>query len=255
MAIDTPGTGSPLGSASDNANSDEPTVKVSEVERMINDALNKALGPRLKRETGKLAESVERIVQDRLSKLVAPQDQTPANPIQPEVSADHEKLNLKTLDSRFKAIQDELMKERQARKEAEDRATQTRLKSDLSQTFAKHIGSDNPHLQAYLNMYASQFKHQDGTTYRIVKDDYGQDALVPLEQAAPEMFAGELKHLVPNAKPNLPPSSLVRGQPMPIPQQGKHPALGLFENEIARHLSVNDPDAYEQFIASAKKPQ
>jgi hypothetical protein len=254
MAIDTPGTGSPLGSASDNANSDEPTVKVSEVERMINDALNKALGPRLKRETGKLAESVEKIVQDRLAKLVAPQAEPTATTIQADVSAE-QPLNLKTLDSRFQAMQAKIDAAERKAKEAEDRAAQTRIKSDLQSAFGRHAGQDNPHLPLYVEKYASQFRVHEGQTYRAAKNEYGEEVYIPLEQATPELFAGELKHLAAPTRPNLPPSSLVRGQPMPVPPQGKHPALGLFENEIARHLSVNDPDAYEQFIATAKKPQ
>jgi hypothetical protein len=245
------GNGGNFGNASDNANGEEITVKLSDVERLINDALNKALGPRLKRETGKLTESVEKIVQAKLAGLVQPQAE--ATHVTPSMVSDSEpeKLNLKTLDSRFKAIQDELAKERKARQDAEDRAAAQKVQSDLQKAFGKFAGQDNPHLPVYLNTYANQFRTHEGQTYRVAKNEFGEEQLVPLEQAASDLFAGELKHLVPAAQPRLPSTGLVRGMPM-NGNAGNGPKLGIFEREILHAQAMSDPDLHDALYNGKK---
>lgn len=245
MANDTLGTGS-SSDATVNAPVEELTVKASDVERMINDALNKALGPRLKRETTKLSESVEKIVQAKLANLIQPAEATPSGPV--DESANNEKVNLKTLDSRFKAMQDRIDAAEKKAKDADTRAEHTRMQSDLQSAFSKHAGQDNPHLPAYLNMYAGQFRVHEGQTYRVSKNEFGEEQLTPLDQAASDMFSGELKHLVPSQSNGrgLPLTSVVRGQPVPVTPTGKP---DIFAREIMHHLAMNDPDMHANLFA------
>lgn len=234
--------------ATENA-SGELTVKASDVERMINDALNKALGPRLKRETGKLAESVEKIVQARLAGLAQP---TEAATSAPMISDEPEKVNLKTLDSRFKAMQAQIDAAEKKARDADARAEHTSMHSQLQNTFAKHAGQDNPHLPAYLNMYSNQFRMHEGNPYRISKNEFGEEQLTPLDQAAADMFSGELKHLVPSpsaTRNGLPPTSVIRGQPVPVTSTGKP---DIFAQEILHHKAMSDPDLYAALYSTKK---
>lgn len=241
------------GISSSGSGSDIPSapsgVNAQDIERMINDALSKALGPRLKRERSSMEEMIAAKVAEAL-KASAPVDN--ASTEHPPEGGDIQsnKLNLKALDTRYKLLQDRVdTAERQA-KEANERESQTRLRSDLQGAFSKYAGADNPHLPAYLNHYSSQFRHVEGQTYRVTKDDYGDEHLVPLTAAAESMFGkeGELKHLVSSKSPNLMPSSMARGMPMPASSVNQHPAMGLFEREIAHHQAMSDPAAYDALV-------
>jgi hypothetical protein len=237
--------------ASDTANGEEITVKVSDMERMLNDMLNKALGPRLKRETKGLEASMEKILQAKLASLVQPQAEATVS--HQQVSSDEpDKLNLKTLDARFKAMQDKIDAAERKAQEAEARATQTRVNSEVQSIFAKHAGQDNPHLPLYVEKYASQFRAHEGKVYRVAKDEFGEDSLVPLEQAASDMFAGELKHLIQSqpSRGGLPSTSVVRGMPIsntPGQRQG-----GIFEAEIMHHQAMSDPSLYASLYGPKK---
>lgn len=245
MADGTPGSGSNSGSGSGNpSGGDSP-----DIERMINDAVSKALGARMKRLN--LEEQIAAAVQKTLAAAQSAPAQ--AETAQAQDHGDQEqRTNLKTLNSQMKAMQERLDAEVRARQEAESRATQVKLQSDLHGVFAKHVGADNPHLPAYLNHYAGQFRVQEGATYQLRKDEFGNDELVPLDLAAEQLFKGELKHLVPKTTPNLPPASIVRGTPIAQPGQGQ-PRAGFLEQEIMHAQAMTDPAAFAE-LYGAKKP-
>ncbi len=219
-----------------------------DIERMVNDAVSKALGPRLKRATSSMEEMIAARVSEALAKI-APVDPSPR--VSEPDSDVSQKLTVKALDQRvdtqMKALQAELASERKARADAESKATQTRLRADLESHFSKHIGSDNPHLKAYLNEYASQFQHRDGVTYRVSKDEYGEDALVPIDRAAEELFKNELKHLVPQRSANLPPTSIARGMPFTGQGPANGKGLGIFEREVLHAQAMGNPDSYAAY--------
>lgn len=222
-----------------------------DIERMVNDAVSKALGPRMKRATSSMEEMIAARVAEALAKLAPSSPEAPK--IEPASSGDIEsnKLNLKTLDHRFKALQDELAAERKARADAEQSAAQARLRSDLESHFARHMGSDNKHLAAYLKLYGEQFQHKDGATYRVTKDEFGEEQYVPVAQAVDNLFKSDLKDLIPQRGPKLPPTSIARGMPM-APQQGQNgqpPQLGIFEREILHHQAMASPEAYAAYQA------
>lgn len=218
-----------------------------DIERMVNDAVSKALGPRLKRATSSMEEMIAARVSEALAKF-APAD--PPKLSEPD-SDGSPKLTVKALDQRvdtqIKALQTELASERKARADAEAKASQTRLRADLESHFAKHIGSDNPHLKAYLNEYAAQFQHREGNTYRVTKDEFGEDAYVPIDRAAEELFKNELKHLVPQRSANLPPTSIARGMPFTGQGPANGKGLGIFEREVLHAQAMGNPDAYAAY--------
>lgn len=221
----------------------------ADIERMINDAVSKAIGARMKRLN--LEEQIAAAVQKTLATSAPAQ----AEPAEGQTHSDpDQRLNLKTLDSNYKALKQELERERQARQLAEQSATQTRLRSDLHSAFAKHVGADSPHLNAYLNLYANQFKVHEGTTYHLRKDEFGNEEMVPLDVAADQLFKSELKHLVPSKTPNLPPSSIARGMPMAQPgQQQGQARSGFLEQEIMHSQAMSDPALFAELYGTGTK--
>ncbi len=220
-----------------------------DIERLVNDAVSKALGPRLKRATSSLEEMVAARVSEALAKIAPVEQAKVPAPVSDDEPS--QKLTVRALDQRvdtqMKALQAELASERKARADAESKATQTRLRADLESHFSKHIGSDNPHLKAYLNEYAGQFQHRDGITYRVSKDEYGEDAYVPIDRAAEDLFKNELKHLVPQRSANLPPTSIARGMPFTGQGPANGKGLGIFEREVLHAQAMGNPDSYAAY--------
>lgn len=238
--------------ASDTA-SGSGAMNPDDLAKMINDAVSKAIGARMKRERSTLEEQIAAAVEKTLASRIMNATAEGAAPVARPAEDDEPKLNLKSLDSRFKSLQDEIAKERKARQEAEQRATQTQINAKLAATFAKHAGQDNPHLPLYIKEYAAQFKADGEQVYRVVRNEMGDEELVPLEQAASDMFAGELKHLVPapaaQSRGGLP-TSAVRG--MPLVNTAGAPKRGLFEEEILHHQAMTDPALYASLYGPKK---
>jgi len=244
MADAPSGNGANSGSGSGN-----PSDGNVDIERMINDAVSKALGARMKRLN--VEEQINAAVQKALA-AVSPAT-TQAEPAEVQNHGDVEqRLNLKTLDARFKAMQDQIAAAERRAQEADDRAAQSKLRSDLQAAFAKHAGADNPHIPAYLNHYAGQFRVQDGSTYQLRKDEFGQEELVPLEMATEQLFKNELKHLLPTKQVNLPPTSIARGMPMAQPPQNGQARSGFLEQEILHAQAMSDPAMYAELYGAKK---
>lgn len=231
----------PSGSASDNA-SGSGAMNPDDIAKLVNDAVSKALGARMKRLN--IEEQISAVVEKTIAAKLAPQSSEAASPTEaPPTMAEgndiqSNRANLKTVDARLRQMEAELNKERQARAAAEQSAMQARLQSDLKSTFAKHAGADNPHLPAYLNHYASQFKVHEGQTYRVRKNEFGDEELVPLDVAADEMFKSELKHLVPQRSQNLPPASIARGMPF-AHQASQQRAANPLLQQIGQHFAAH----------------
>jgi len=250
MADGTHGTGPNNSASASGMASDGSTV---DIERMINDAVSKAIGSRMKRLN--LEEQINATVQKALASVVTAQAPTQAESAEVQSHGDTEqRLNLKTINSQLKAMQDELAKERQARQEAEQRAAQQKLRTDLHSAFAKHAGADNPHLPAYLTQWEGKFKVHEGETFLSRSDEYGAEELVALDMAAEQLFKNELKHLVPSKTPNLPPASIIRGMPMPSqPHQSGAPRGGFLEQEIMHAQAMSDPAVFNELYNSGVK--
>jgi hypothetical protein len=151
-------------------------------------------------------------------------------------------------------MQDKIDAAERKAQDAEARATQTRVNSEVQSIFAKHAGQDNPHLPLYVEKYASQFRAHDGKVYRVAKDEFGEESLVPLEQAASDMFAGRaqapLFRVLSLHVAVFPTTSVVRGMPIantPGQRQG-----GIFEAEIMHHQAMSDPSLYASLYGPKK---
>lgn len=235
-------SGSAPGSASDASGVD--------IERMINDAVSKAIGSRMKRLN--LEEQITAQVQKALS-AVAVQAPTQAEPAEGQSHGDaDQRVNLKTLNSQLKAMQDRMEAAEKKAQEAEARAAQQKLRTDLHSAFAKHAGADNPHLPAYLTQWEGKFRVHEGQTYQTRRDEYGNEELVPLEMAAEQLFKSDLKHLIPSKTPNLPPASIIRGMPMTQQPQNGQPRTGFLEQEIMHAQAMSDPAVYNELYGGKK---
>jgi multidrug efflux pump subunit AcrA (membrane-fusion protein) len=235
----THGTGPNNSASAGDTASGNGAVNPADMERMINEAVSKALGARMRRLN--LDEIVAKAIEQHMP---AAQSQQPAA-LMPEQN-DPEKLTVKSLDAQVKAqlktLQDRLDASEKARAAAEAKAAQTRLQSDLRTSFVKHMGADNPHLDAYLNVYANKFQVREGQTYHVTQDAFGDEQIVPLDQAAESLFKGELKHLLPQKSSHLPPTSVARGMPMAA---GQRQSPGILEREILHSMAQRDADSFE----------
>jgi hypothetical protein len=238
----THGTG-PSASVGDTA-SGNGAVNPADMERMINEAVSKAIGARMRRLN--IDEMVAKALEQHAFPAAVAAQKPGIAAADTSTMSDPEKLTVKTLDAQVKAqlktMQDRLDASEKARVEAETKATQTRLQSDLRTTFTKHMGADNPHLDAYLNVYANRFQVRDGQTYQVSQDAFGDEQITPLDSAAEALFKNELKHLIPAKASNLPPTSFARGMPM---APGQKQGVGILEREILHSMSQRDANAFE----------
>lgn len=255
MADGTHGTGPNSGSAPDSA-SGSGAMNPDDLTKLVNDTVSKAIAARMKRMN--IEDQIEAAVEKALSaNKAAPAAEAPAEAGMSEgTDIQTNRANLKGVASELAALKAELQKERQARSAAEQRAVQERLQADLKSTFSKHAGADNPHLDPYLNHYASQFKHHEGKTYRVRKNDFGEEEMIPLDVAAEEMFKNELKHLVPARSQNLPPASIARGMPFGHPgAQVQGQAANPLLQQIGLHFaSHGDVDIANALMHRANEP-
>lgn len=237
----THGTGPTNSDSVGDTTSGNGAVNPADMERMINEAVSKALGARMRRLN--IEEMVTKAIEQHMpatqpKEIVA----TPAS--------DEPATTVKALDSQTKAmyqqLKTELEAERKARADAEARASQTKLQSDLRAAFAKHMGDDNPHLGVYLDAKARDFQVRDGHTYRVTKDEFGDEQIIPLDKAAEDLFKGELKHLVPQRQANLPPTSLLRGMPL---ASAPVPGGGFLERTIVQGMAQRDPERAAEYKA------
>lgn len=178
------------------------------IQKMIEDGVGKALAARLPR-VKNTEETLAKMVADAIAKIV-PQQVAPGVDSTVETP---EKLNLKTLQEQvakerasdrkaFETLQQQLKDEREAN-------TRLRIRTDVEQHFARHLGADSKHIKPYVNTYLDQFVHKDGQTYRKGDDGYGNEALIPVDKGIDEMFKADLNHLIPAKNAGLPP----RNQP------------------------------------------
>ena len=196
------------------------------IEKLINDTVGKALAarlPRVKNTEETLAKMVSDAVAGQLAKLAPEKGEQPANT---NDGTGEQRLTMKALQEKIDGLTKALQDRDKAIQEAEQRTIQTRVQSDVRGLFAKHLGADSPHLNPYASHYLNQFVDIDGQTYLKKRDAYGQESVVPAQDAVNEWFTkGDLKHLVTRTQ-QLP--STVRpqfGQPLnpQVPQGGTAP--------------------------------
>lgn len=236
-ASDSPSDKGEIGAAPDSA----------AMQKMIEDAVGKALAARLPR-VKNTEETIAKMVQDAISKIPAPQAQTGVD----NAVDTPEKLNLKTL-------QEQVANERKARLDLEKnlqeeraRGVQMRVRSDVEQHFARHLGADSKHIKPYVNTYLDQFVHKDGQTYRKGDDGYGGEVLLPVDKGIDEMFKNDLSHLIPARNAGLPPRNQPgqRGSAWTPPVNQAPQGMNPMDAEAIEAISKSRPELAAALAAS-----
>lgn len=216
------------------------------LEQLVNEAINKALGPRIRREF----ERFEKLLADKTQPA---QEQAPAPEAQPG-----ERGSIKQLEQQLTQLKRELENKDKQRLEAEKRAEETRLMGDVTQHFARHIGADSPDLEPYVNAHKSNFRIRDGQSFFVRPNEYGEETYVPAKDAVDELFKSQLKHLVQrNKTPQLPGNANrnAQGRPMTSPSQQPQGRNAIYDT-VAQHFATQGaPDAAAAFDAAAVKPK
>lgn len=233
-------------SASGNAESGNDAGTVG-LEQIVNEAINKALGPRIRREF----ERFEKLLADKTQPT---QEQATAAP----EAQQGERSSIKQLEQQLMQLKRELETKEKQRSEAERRADDTRLYGDVTQHFARHIGADSPDLEPYVSAHKSSFRIRDGLTFYVKPNEYGEETYVPAKDAVDEMFKTSLKHLVQrNKTPQLPGNANrnAQGRPMTPPTQQQQGRNAIYDTVAQHFASQGAPDAAAAFDAAAAKPK
>lgn len=258
MAATTPGNGGSGAGAGIPGTSS--TTDIVDLESIANEAVNKALGPRLARFEDGLMKRFEAFAAKQLETL-ASKTQVPEAVAEassgtagtPAVDAT-EKLTLKGLLQQVEAekkarldLEKKLVEERQS-------GINNKMRSDVMAQFASKMGAESPHLKPYVNEYLSQFTHKDGGFFRKTTGEFGEESLTPLDKAVDDLFKNDLKHLLPARNAGLAPRVIpgAQGSPFltqrPAPQPGVNPMM----MEIAEGLAMaGRQDFAQQLLDSA----
>lgn len=232
-----------------------PALDSAAIQKLIDDAVGKALAARLPR-VKNTEETIAKMVADAIAK-VPPQV---AAPIETTIETP-EKLNLKTLQEQvdkerradraaFDKLQQQLKDEREAN-------TKLRIRSDVEQHFARHLGADSKHIKPYVNEYLGQFIHKDGQTYRKGDDGYGGETLSPVDKGIDEMFKSDLGHLIPARNGGLPPRNQPgqRGSAWSPPVDRAPQGMNPMDAEALEAISKSRPELAAGLAASfANRP-
>lgn len=224
----------------------------------IDARINRIITARLERQDKKLEQRFDQLTQI-LETIAKPKDaQEPVKQQAASNDASGDKLSLKTLQEQIASLNKGIQERDQRVKEAEQKARDVRLRSDVQSHFARHLGADSPHLRPYVNEFMSQFTDMDGHTVRMVKNDYGEPQHIPVASAVDELFKGELNHLVKQSKASaLPrPGQQLTGNPFQLQTQQEQPTgLNPILGEFARHYAQQGEASMANAIVAAQPQQ
>lgn len=248
MTINNAGDGSGNSSSGNGAGIPSATDGVN-VEQLVNEAVNKALGARMKRLD--LGSQIEAAVQAALSKAGHASDK----PQQPEGGNDAtpERQSLKTLTDELNRLRKQMSDQQAATERAQQQARDEKIRGQLHSKLASKLSADNPLIGTLIDSLYDVKKRvieQDGRIMVKFADQYGNEDLKPLDDGIAALFDGEYKHLVQQSKAqNLPPASFVRGAPMSANQQQAQPS-NPFYREIAKSALAENPALAAQLAAA-----
>lgn len=206
------------------------------IQKLVEETVGKALAARMPR-VKNTEETIAKMVADAMAKLPAPQAAAPGS----DNSVEPEKLTLKTLQAEREADRKAFLALQQQLKDEREANTKMRIRADVEQHFARHLGADSKHIKPYVNTYLDQFVHKDGQTYRKGDDGYGNEVLSPVDKGIDEMFKNDLNHLIPARNGGLPP----RQQPGQRGQQWTAPV-----NQAPQGMSPMDAEALDAISKS-----
>lgn len=228
----------------------------ADIERLINDAINKAVPGILKRA---LPAMIPQLIEAQLAAM-AEKDPAPTSPTEGAAPANGiagNNANLKAHEARLAQLEAKLKASEEARAAAEQNARTANLMANVEAAFSKGIGADNPALRHLVKSYAADKRFdfdENGQPGVRFKREWG-DELVPLDKGFSELLSTELKPFVPARNGSAPPSHVQgRGQPYkPQQQQAQQPGRPFFMNEVISELGKDRPELAAAIDQSASR--
>lgn len=248
MSSDAQGTGGTVSSGAGAVNPGSAGDSV-DVAALVNEAVNKALGARLKRID--LEGQITRAVEAAIAKVPAQsaqqaQESAPAQPAGNDASDG--KLTMKALQEQVSNLTKQLQAQQKAAQEADQRARDVRARSEFQSRLAAKMGADHPMLGALMDSLYDVKKRvveHEGRLAVKFSDQWGNEELKPLEEGVSALFDGELKPFVQQSKAGaLPPAGFraAAGQPLRAQQIQQQTGLNPLDAELIEAVAKDRPD-------------
>lgn len=252
--------GAPSGNGASGNGAGTPSVGDNvDVAALVNEAVNKALGARLKRID--LEGQITRAVEAAIAKVPAQSaDKPQEQPTAPAGNdADAGKLSMKALQEQVSNLTKQLQAQQKAAQEAEARAKDTRARAEFRAKLSAKLGADNPLLDPIMDSLYDVKKRvveSDGRLAVKFVDQFGNEDLKPIDEGVNALFESELKHLVQQSKAGNLPSAGYRpsanGKPIPGMQAAKgQPQLNPLDRDLIEAVAKDRPELAEALASQA----
>ena len=257
----------PSGNGASGGGSDNPSGtgagNPKELERLINDAISRALGARLKRlDLENLDDRIAKGVDQHLTKIAASIPDAAPKPAAGDAAAG-DRQTLKSLEQKLEqkwgneiaTLKKRVEDEQTARRAAEEQAIDARVRSVVEAKFAGTFGAESPLVGTLMDSLYDVKKRfiraEDGSIQVRFKGEYGEE-IVALEDGFKRLCDTELKHLVPAKTAQLPSATFQppRGTPLIPHAQPGQPVNGLFV-EFARGFQQESPELAARLLQQA----
>lgn len=229
-----------------------PALDSATIQKLIDESIGKALAARMPR-VKNTEETIAKMVADAIAKMPSGQ---PVAQLDAVVETP-EKLTLKTLQEQRASDRKAFLELQQQLKDERDNNVKMRIRADVEQHFARHLGADSKHIKPYVNTYLDQFIHKDGQTYRKGDDGYGNESLSPVDKGIDEMFKSDLSHLIQARNAGLPPRNQPgqRGSAWTPPVNQAPQGMNPMDAEALEAISKSRPELAAGLAASfANRP-
>lgn len=254
MSSDAQGGGvtQPSGAGAGNPGSASDSVDVA---ALVNEAVNKALGARLKRID--LEGQITKAVETAIGKLQPAGERAPESTQPPGDNASDGKITMKALQEQVANLQKQLQQQQKAAQEADARARDARARAEFQGKLAARIGADHPMLSTLMDSLYDVKKRvvdQDGRLVMKFIDQWGNEELKSLDEGVSALFDGEFKHLVQSSKASqLPPSGYraANGQPIGSGQPKPGPKFNPLLAEVASAIGESRPEVGRSLMGVA----
>lgn len=265
VSSDAPGGGvtQPSGTGAGNPGSVGDGVDVA---ALVNEAVNKALGARLKRIDleGQITRAVEAAIAKVPAQSAHTAQESTATPPAAGDGASDGKLSMKALQEQVSNLTKQLQAQQKAAQDAEQRARDVRARSEFQSRLAAKLGADHPMLGALMDSLYDVKKRvveQDGRLAVKFVDQWGNEELKPLDEGVSALFDGELKPFVQQSKAGaLPPAGFraASGQPLRAQQIQQQTGLNPLDAELIEAVAKDRPElaaTLAQQAQAARAPQ
>jgi hypothetical protein len=212
------------------------TATESEISKLISEEIGKQLNGRLFKGGG-LAKAIQEALSASLPQLVEQHLEKVATSAAPAETTETKSANItmRALEDKYKALEAKHQASEKARQDAEAKALDTRLRSDVRAKLATSI--DPKYLDMAMDSLFDTrkrfaFDDQGNASVKFQRDGYAE--LVSLEKGIPELVSGELKHFIPAKNANLP--SAAPGLRGYVPPAQTSPQSNPFADEIINHF-------------------